>query len=196
MERVGLSFFKLFQNKNRFHQRFYISQSGLICVQLKTHNTYKYTPKRYNPQKHLPQTPKPQKKSLCKYQKTSLLKNTFKKDCKRPCLSQKSVYFCTRNDGDVLRNPDKPNELKRVKLFSKKIQKKFVRFENGCYLCTPQNRVTLFEKLIRKKERIVEKIFSKKLFKKLVRIKRSCTFAPANREASEKEKDTFLDILN
>ena len=71
-----------------------------------------------------------------------------------------------------------------------------MRFENGCYLCTPQNRVTFIEKLIRKKERIVEKIFSKKLFKKLVRIKRSCTFAPANREASEKEKDTFIDILN
>ncbi|OOV26847.1 hypothetical protein BXU11_00040 [Flavobacterium sp. LM5] len=31
-----------------------------------------------------------------------LLKNKSKKVLKRPCLNEKRVYFCTRNNGNVL----------------------------------------------------------------------------------------------
>ncbi|SHH08368.1 hypothetical protein SAMN05443549_1181, partial [Flavobacterium fluvii] len=61
-----------------------------------------------------------------------------KKDWKRYCLIEKSDYFCTRNDAEVLINTGKLIKS-RENLFSKKDQKKFAGKENECYICTPLN---------------------------------------------------------
>ena len=75
------------------------------------------------------------------------------------------------------------NYKNRIRKFIfKKGSKKFVRFENGCYICTPLKRATFIEILTRKTKRKRKIYFSKKLFKILARIKRSVTFAAANRE--------------
>ena len=63
------------------------------------------------------------KKATCKYQKTNTLKNTLKILLQKVCESGFVVYFCTRNDADVLRNPDKLKELKLKIYFLKKVQK-------------------------------------------------------------------------
>ena len=44
--------------------------------------------KLFKSSKHLSQNYKSTKKHPCKYQKTSSLKNTFKKDWKRACITE------------------------------------------------------------------------------------------------------------
>jgi len=68
-----------------------------------------------------------------------VLKNKSKKVSKSYCLNGKRVYFCTRNNGDVLLNTDKRLRLTK-RNFQKKSQKKLVRNKNAAYLCTPQKR--------------------------------------------------------
>jgi hypothetical protein len=93
---------------------------------------------RSNYQKRLGQNRKMTRNASCKYQKTNVLKNTFKKEWKRHCLIENTHYFCTRNDAQVLINTGKLNENKRKFIFKKSF-KKFARNKNECYICTPLN---------------------------------------------------------
>jgi len=63
------------------------------------------------------------KKASCKYQKTNVLKNTLKILLEKVCESGFVVYFCTRNDADVHRNPDKLKEIERKFIFKKRFKK-------------------------------------------------------------------------
>jgi len=65
------------------------------------------TQNRPNRQKRLLLIHKMAKKASCKYLKTNVLKNTLKILLQKVCESGFVVYFCTRNDADVLGNPDK-----------------------------------------------------------------------------------------
>ncbi len=67
--------------------------------------------------------PKSAKNVLCKYRKVSDLKNSFKKDWKGYCLIEKSDYFCTRNDAEVLINTGKLNETRLKIYFQKRFKK-------------------------------------------------------------------------
>jgi len=50
-----------------------------------------------------------------------MLKNKCEINAKNHCLNEQTDYFCTRNNAAVLRNPDKPDELKLKINFQKKI---------------------------------------------------------------------------
>ena len=71
-----------------------------------------------------------------------------------------------------------------------------MRFENGCYICTPQNIGKFIDRLVNKKRKKESK-FSKKNFKKHLPVRNKFfTFAPALRDKRNKKKHTFVDILN
>ena len=53
----------------------------------------------------------------------------------------RSVTFAPATAIDVHWNTDKPTNLSWKNIF-KKDSKKLVRFENGCYICTPQTKFT------------------------------------------------------
>jgi len=78
--------------------------------------------------------------------------------------------------------------IQTEKIFSKKDSKKLVRFENGCYICTPQNIGKFIDRLVglRGKKEIK---FSKKNFKKHLPVRNKfSTFAPALRNKSKQHK--------
>ena len=72
----------------------------------------------------------------------SELRKRFKKDGKYIIKSlvnvDKGATFAPATAIDVHWNTDKQTNL-NWKFFFKKDSKKLVRFENGCYICTPQN---------------------------------------------------------
>jgi hypothetical protein len=72
-----------------------------------------------------------------------------------------------------------------------------VRFENGYYICTPQNTGSSLKDW-REKEGKRKVNFLKKNFKKLLPFRNKfSTFAPALRyRRDNKKKYTFVDILN
>jgi hypothetical protein len=76
-----------------------------------------------NRQKWLSQNHKTTKKGSCKYQKTNDLKNTLKKEWKRPCLIENTHYFCTRNDAQVLINTGKQHGSREKIYFQKRFKK-------------------------------------------------------------------------
>ena len=74
----------------------------------------------------------------------------------------KGVTFAPATATSVLRNTDKQTNYYWKNIF-KKDSKKLVRFENGCYICTPQNR----ESSLRYWQGIIEKWNNKKVSKNL-----------------------------
>jgi len=100
-----------------------------------------------NSQKPLVRIYKYLKKAICKHPQTNDLKNTFKKDCKRPCITEKTYYFCTRIQADVHRKPDKRDELK-LKIYFQKRFKKVCRIRKRMLSLHPAKRVKHFEILV------------------------------------------------
>ena len=74
----------------------------------------------------------------------------------------KGATFAPATAIDVLLNTDKQLNFNWKNIF-KKDSKKLVRFENGCYICTPQNR----ESSLRDCHEIIEKWDEKKVSKNL-----------------------------
>jgi hypothetical protein len=105
-----------------------------------------------NSQKSLVQIQKNSKKAICKHPKTNVLKNTFKKDSNKPCITEKTYYFCTRIQADVHRKPDKRNELKLKNYFQKRF-KKVCEIRKQKLPLHPAKSATLFERLIREMRR-------------------------------------------
>lgn len=99
------------------------------------------------------------------------------------------MYFCTRNDAYVHRNPDKLKELKLKIYFQKKI-KKVCGIRKWMLHLHPAKRATIFEKLDRILRRKEKKFFKKNFTKSLPDKKEFVTFAPANRKASKKKDKT------
>jgi hypothetical protein len=124
----------IIQIKIHHYPWFRIGESAFIRVPMRAAHPQNLS----NPQKWLSQNHKTTKKASCKYQKTSSLKNTFKILLQKVCESGFVVYFCTRNDAQVLINTGKLNEIKRKFIFKKRL-KKFARNKNECYICTPLN---------------------------------------------------------
>ena len=84
-----------------------------------------------------------------------------------------------------------------MKIYFQKRFKKVCEIRKRELPLHPAKSALFLEKLTRIKKRSRKIYFSKKLFKTLARTKRNVTFAAANREVGKnKEKNTFLDILN
>ena len=74
-------------------------------------------------------------------------------------------YFCTRNSDRRSFKYWQANGIESEKNIFKKDYKKLVRFEIGCYLCTPQNIGKFIERLVDKAKKKEIKISLKKLQK-------------------------------
>ena len=88
--------------------------------------------------------------SICKFRYISILKNNCKINVKSHCQNGKTGYFCTRNNADVPRNPDKPTKSKRKVNFQKRF-KKACEIRKRMLFLHPAKRVTFLERLTRKR---------------------------------------------
>jgi hypothetical protein len=113
-----------------------------------------------NRQKRLLLIHKMTKKGSCKYQKTNTLKNTLKILLQKVCESGFVVYFCTRNDAQVLINTGKLNELTKKIYFQKRF-KKVCEIRKWVLHLHPAKCATFLEKLTRIERRKRKIIFQK-----------------------------------